>query len=79
MIRPRKEIIMENSGIEPETSCILSTRSTNWANPPNDTKSYVHHYADFDITLQTKSEAAQNLFQGCPFQTAKHVNQYLRY
>ena len=25
---------LENSGIEPETSCMLSTRSTNWANPP---------------------------------------------
>ena len=25
---------VENSGIEPETSCMLSTRSTNWANPP---------------------------------------------
>ena len=26
---------LENSGIEPETSCMLSTRSTNWANPPS--------------------------------------------
>jgi hypothetical protein len=26
---------MENWGIEPQTSCMLSTRSTNWANPPS--------------------------------------------
>ena len=26
---------MENAGIEPATSCMLSTRSTNWANPPS--------------------------------------------
>ena len=26
---------LENSGIEPETSCMLSTRSANWANPPS--------------------------------------------
>ena len=26
---------LENWGIEPQTSCMLSTRSTNWANPPS--------------------------------------------
>ena len=35
---------MENSGIEPETSCMLSTRSTNWANPPYRQSCSTGHY-----------------------------------
>ena len=33
-LRLRDDLPLENSGIEPETSCMLSTRSANWANPP---------------------------------------------
>ena len=43
---------VEDQGIEPWTSCMLSTRSTNWANPPCTTQikkltnNYTHNYDD---------------------------------
>ena len=53
------DYLMENAGIEPATSCMQSTRSTNWANSPLKTKiatsnqSYhlYHHLSTWQPTL----------------------------
>jgi hypothetical protein len=54
--------LVENVEIESTTSCMLSTRSTNWANPPF-TKNMIRH----NLWLSTYAESDQFLTQQTKF------------